>query len=286
MISLSPPTLVSVIFWLKQLFVKGLGTPLHTKYHKEELDHFPWPGSEKSIFLEFRQWNITLGICRFGAAPKGSAGWWCTQSAHRSGAVHNSSQWAPRLPPWTSFPPLQPLIGLHLRALPDLNSLKEPSKQGSIYSCWYRRSWVISDHLIKWLGFISFTCNLMIIGFLCPNNRISSDGDVFPKNIGFASEKGHHHRLSKSVAFLVALQSKSLVDVNKGFRVHSMGGASCDCRKTKSNRYNEFLFGFAVHIKVRIHQKCLPIILSLLSQMIAPIIIITVRWSRNWSGLR
>ena len=67
------------------------------------------------------------------------------------------------------------------------------------------------------------------------------------------------------------------MDVNKGLRVHSMGGARCDCQKTKSNRYNEFPFGFAVHIKVRIHQKCLPIILSLLSQMIAPIII----WTSN-----
>ena len=97
------------------------------------------------------------------------------------------------------------------------------------------------------------------------------------KAITIASPQKFDHRSSQSVAFLVALQSKSLVDVNKGLRVHSMGGARCDCQKTKSNRYNEFPFGFAVHIKVRIHQKCLPIILSLLSQMIAPINI----WTSN-----
>ena len=88
--------------------------------------------------------ETSLWAFQVGAAPKGSAGWWYSQSAHRSGAVHNSSQWAQRYLPWTSFLPLRPSIGLHLRALPDLNSLKEPSKQGSIYSCWYRRSWVIS----------------------------------------------------------------------------------------------------------------------------------------------
>ena len=66
------------------------------------------------------------------------------------------------------------------------------------------------------------------------------------------------------MAFLVVLQSKSLVNVNKGFRVHSMGGASCDCQKTESNSYNELEISFWIYI-----------ILSLLSQMRAPIIIWT-----------
>ena len=57
------------------------------------------------------------------------------------------------------------------------------------------------------------------------------------KAITIASPQKFDHRSSQSVAFLVALQSKSLVAVNKGFRVHSMSGASCDCQKTKSNRY-------------------------------------------------
>ena len=59
------------------------------------------------------------------------------------------------------------------------------------------------------------------------------------KAITIPSPQKFDHRLSQSVSFLVALQSKSLVNVNKGFRVHSMGGGSCDCQKTKSNCYNE-----------------------------------------------
>ena len=121
---------------------------------------------------------------------------------------------------------------------------------------------------------------------ISPNNRISSGGNVCPKNIDIAwaiaitSPQKFDHRSSQSVAIRVVLQSN--VNVNKGFRVHSISGARCDCQKTKSNRYNEFPFGFAVHIKVRIHQKCLPIILSLLSQMIAPIII----WAMVCSSLK
>ena len=124
-----------------------MGGPLQTKYRKEELDTSL--GQEvKNPFFGVQTMETSLwAFAGLGAAPKGSAGWWYTQSAHRSGAVHNSSQWAPRFAPWTSFPPLRPLIGLHLRALPDLNSLKEPNKQGIICSCWYRRPWVISDHL-------------------------------------------------------------------------------------------------------------------------------------------
>ena len=103
---------------------------------------------------------------------------------------------------------------------------------------------------------------------ISPNNRISSGGNVCPKNIDIAwaiaitSPQKFDHRSSQSVAIRVVLQSN--VNVNKGFRVHSMGGASCDCQKTESNSYNELEISFWIYI-----------ILSLLSQMRAPIIIWT-----------